>query len=154
MLDHNVIIPFSSIFRVTMTPWMQVLWMRRVSFTSCLGLMMLSTWPATGCLLEHWRRSENDHRGDDTKVFPTCLCGIVMYVYVCVLQSVLLHPAVGDCAVVGLEDALKGVVPLALCVLKNGEALQIYSVALTEVVTPCVSVFCHTCAVCLRCAEK
>lgn len=40
--------------------------------------------------------------------------------YVCVLQSVLQHPAVGDCAVVGLEDTLKGVVPLALCVLKNG----------------------------------
>ncbi|XP_075968004.1 acyl-CoA synthetase short-chain family member 3, mitochondrial isoform X2 [Anarhichas minor] len=35
-------------------------------------------------------------------------------------ESVLLHPAVGDCAVVALEDALKGVVPLALCVLKNG----------------------------------
>uniref|UniRef100_A0A8C4I5A4 Acyl-CoA synthetase short-chain family member 3, mitochondrial n=1 Tax=Dicentrarchus labrax TaxID=13489 RepID=A0A8C4I5A4_DICLA len=35
-------------------------------------------------------------------------------------ESVLLHPAVGDCAVVGLEDTLKGVVPLALCVLKNG----------------------------------
>lgn len=31
------------------------------------------------------------------------------------------HPAVGDCAVVGLEDSLKGHVPLALCVLKNGE---------------------------------
>lgn len=40
---------------------------------------------------------------------------------VCVLQSVLLHPAVGDCAVVGLEDKLKGHVPFALCVLKNGE---------------------------------
>ncbi|RVE56544.1 hypothetical protein OJAV_G00222600 [Oryzias javanicus] len=35
-------------------------------------------------------------------------------------ESVLLHPAVGDCAVVGLEDPLKGHVPLALCVLKNG----------------------------------
>ncbi|XP_037551576.1 acyl-CoA synthetase short-chain family member 3, mitochondrial [Nematolebias whitei] len=35
-------------------------------------------------------------------------------------ESVLLHPAVGDCAVVGLEDKLKGHVPLALCVLKNG----------------------------------
>lgn len=35
-------------------------------------------------------------------------------------ESVLQHPAVGDCAVVGLEDTLKGVVPLALCVLKNG----------------------------------
>lgn len=38
-----------------------------------------------------------------------------------VLQSVLLHPSVVDCAVVGLEDALKGHVPLALCVLRNGE---------------------------------
>ncbi|XP_026182210.1 acyl-CoA synthetase short-chain family member 3, mitochondrial isoform X2 [Mastacembelus armatus] len=35
-------------------------------------------------------------------------------------ESVLQHPAVGDCAVVGLEDTLKGHVPLALCVLKNG----------------------------------
>nr|XP_020469347.1 acyl-CoA synthetase short-chain family member 3, mitochondrial isoform X1 [Monopterus albus] len=35
-------------------------------------------------------------------------------------ECVLLHPAVGDCAVVGLEDTLKGHVPLALCVLKNG----------------------------------
>uniref|UniRef100_A0A8C7ZQ91 Acyl-CoA synthetase short-chain family member 3, mitochondrial n=1 Tax=Oryzias sinensis TaxID=183150 RepID=A0A8C7ZQ91_9TELE len=36
-------------------------------------------------------------------------------------ESVLLHSAVGDCAVVGLEDSLKGHIPLALCVLKNGE---------------------------------
>uniref|UniRef100_A0A3Q3AHX4 Acyl-CoA synthetase short-chain family member 3, mitochondrial n=1 Tax=Kryptolebias marmoratus TaxID=37003 RepID=A0A3Q3AHX4_KRYMA len=36
-------------------------------------------------------------------------------------ESVLLHSAVGDCAVVGLEDKLKGHVPLALCVLKNEE---------------------------------
>ncbi|XP_077449804.1 acyl-CoA synthetase short-chain family member 3, mitochondrial isoform X1 [Stigmatopora argus] len=35
-------------------------------------------------------------------------------------ESVLQHPAVADCAVVGLEDPLKGHVPLALCVLKNG----------------------------------
>lgn len=35
-------------------------------------------------------------------------------------ESVMQHPAVGDCAVVGLEDSLKGHVPLALCVLKNG----------------------------------
>uniref|UniRef100_A0A8C2D8F8 Acyl-CoA synthetase short-chain family member 3, mitochondrial n=1 Tax=Cyprinus carpio TaxID=7962 RepID=A0A8C2D8F8_CYPCA len=34
-------------------------------------------------------------------------------------ESVLLHPAVVDCAVVGLEDPLKGHVPLALCVLRN-----------------------------------
>ncbi|XP_038137275.1 acyl-CoA synthetase short-chain family member 3, mitochondrial isoform X2 [Cyprinodon tularosa] len=35
-------------------------------------------------------------------------------------ESVLLHSAVADCAVVGLEDSLKGHVPLALCVLKLG----------------------------------
>ncbi|XP_077400782.1 acyl-CoA synthetase short-chain family member 3, mitochondrial isoform X2 [Vanacampus margaritifer] len=35
-------------------------------------------------------------------------------------ESVMQHPAVADCAVVGLEDPLKGHVPLALCVLKNG----------------------------------
>uniref|UniRef100_A0A6I8Q3I8 Acyl-CoA synthetase short-chain family member 3, mitochondrial n=1 Tax=Xenopus tropicalis TaxID=8364 RepID=A0A6I8Q3I8_XENTR len=35
-------------------------------------------------------------------------------------ESVLLHKAVADCAVVGLEDPLKGHVPLALCVLRNG----------------------------------
>lgn len=34
-------------------------------------------------------------------------------------ESVLLHPAVVDCAVVGQEDPLKGHVPLALCVLRN-----------------------------------
>ncbi|KAM4675118.1 LOW QUALITY PROTEIN: acyl-CoA synthetase short-chain family member 3, mitochondrial [Discoglossus pictus] len=35
-------------------------------------------------------------------------------------ESVLLHKSVADCAVVGLEDSLKGHVPLALCVLGNG----------------------------------
>lgn len=40
------------------------------------------------------------------------------------MQSVLQHPAVADCAVVGLEDPLKGHVPLALCVLKSGEKLK------------------------------
>uniref|UniRef100_A0A665VB60 Acyl-CoA synthetase short-chain family member 3, mitochondrial n=1 Tax=Echeneis naucrates TaxID=173247 RepID=A0A665VB60_ECHNA len=39
-------------------------------------------------------------------------------------ESVLQHPAVGDCAVVGLEDSLKGHVPLALCVLKNEEIIN------------------------------
>ncbi|XP_041110239.1 acyl-CoA synthetase short-chain family member 3, mitochondrial-like isoform X2 [Polyodon spathula] len=34
--------------------------------------------------------------------------------------SILHHPAVADCAVVGLEDSLKGHIPLALCILKNG----------------------------------
>ncbi|MGH0145640.1 UNVERIFIED_CONTAM: hypothetical protein FKN15_009308 [Acipenser sinensis] len=35
-------------------------------------------------------------------------------------ESILNHSAVADCAVVGLEDSLKGHIPLALCVLKNG----------------------------------
>ncbi|XP_040264424.1 acyl-CoA synthetase short-chain family member 3, mitochondrial [Bufo bufo] len=34
-------------------------------------------------------------------------------------ESVLLHKSVADCAVVGLEDSLKGHIPLALCVLQN-----------------------------------
>ncbi|KAJ8245396.1 hypothetical protein GJAV_G00270300 [Gymnothorax javanicus] len=34
-------------------------------------------------------------------------------------EAILLHSAVVDCAVVGLEDSLKGHVPLALCVLKK-----------------------------------
>lgn len=38
-------------------------------------------------------------------------------------QCVLRHPAVADCAVVGQEDALKGHVPFALCVLRDGEKL-------------------------------
>lgn len=50
------------------------------------------------------------------------MCVSLWRPHVCVSQSVLQHPAVGDCAVVGLEDALKGHVPLALCVLKHGEA--------------------------------
>lgn len=43
----------------------------------------------------------------------------------CVVQVVLQHSAVGDCAVVGLDDSLKGVVPLALCVLKNGRSRRV-----------------------------
>uniref|UniRef100_A0A8D0C2H7 Acyl-CoA synthetase short-chain family member 3, mitochondrial n=1 Tax=Salvator merianae TaxID=96440 RepID=A0A8D0C2H7_SALMN len=35
-------------------------------------------------------------------------------------EAVLSHNAVADCAVVGQEDSLKGHVPLALCVLRNG----------------------------------
>ncbi|XP_053572910.1 acyl-CoA synthetase short-chain family member 3, mitochondrial [Bombina bombina] len=35
-------------------------------------------------------------------------------------EAVMLHKAVADCAVVGLDDPLKGHVPLALCVLRNG----------------------------------
>lgn len=49
----------------------------------------------------------------------TCL--LLDVVAACALQVVLQHSAVGDCAVVGLDDSLKGVVPLALCVLRNGE---------------------------------
>lgn len=41
-------------------------------------------------------------------------------------QSVLSHGAVADCAVVGQEDALKGLVPLALCVLRNGESSLLF----------------------------
>lgn len=51
-----------------------------------------------------------------------------MSVWVCILserfsllQSVLSHGAVADCAVVAKEDPLKGHVPLALCVLRKGE---------------------------------
>ncbi|CAM4469175.1 unnamed protein product [Lepidochelys olivacea] len=39
-------------------------------------------------------------------------------------ESVLSHGAVADCAVVGQEDALKGLVPLALCVLRNGIKIE------------------------------
>uniref|UniRef100_A0A8C9S889 Acyl-CoA synthetase short-chain family member 3, mitochondrial n=1 Tax=Scleropages formosus TaxID=113540 RepID=A0A8C9S889_SCLFO len=39
-------------------------------------------------------------------------------------EAVLQHPAVVDCAVVGLEDSLKGHVPFALCVLKNWKKSQ------------------------------
>lgn len=34
--------------------------------------------------------------------------------------TVLRHPDVVDCAVVGLNDKLKGQVPLAICVLGDG----------------------------------
>jgi propionyl-CoA synthetase len=36
-------------------------------------------------------------------------------------QIVAAHPAVAECAVVGIPDSLKGSVPLALVVLKAGE---------------------------------
>uniref|UniRef100_A0A8C7XI10 Acyl-CoA synthetase short-chain family member 3, mitochondrial n=1 Tax=Oryzias sinensis TaxID=183150 RepID=A0A8C7XI10_9TELE len=39
-------------------------------------------------------------------------------------ESVLLHSAVGDCAVVGLEDSLKGHIPLALCVRDTEDKLR------------------------------
>uniref|UniRef100_A0A8C5J2C9 Acyl-CoA synthetase short-chain family member 3, mitochondrial n=1 Tax=Junco hyemalis TaxID=40217 RepID=A0A8C5J2C9_JUNHY len=39
-------------------------------------------------------------------------------------ECILFHPAVADCAVVGQEDPLKGHVPFALCVLKQGVKTQ------------------------------
>uniref|UniRef100_A0A8U8CBX8 Acyl-CoA synthetase short-chain family member 3, mitochondrial n=1 Tax=Geospiza parvula TaxID=87175 RepID=A0A8U8CBX8_GEOPR len=39
-------------------------------------------------------------------------------------ECILFHPAVADCAVVGQEDPLKGHVPYALCVLKQGVKTQ------------------------------
>uniref|UniRef100_A0A8D2ZTB8 Acyl-CoA synthetase short-chain family member 3, mitochondrial n=1 Tax=Scophthalmus maximus TaxID=52904 RepID=A0A8D2ZTB8_SCOMX len=47
-------------------------------------------------------------------------------------EAVLQHPAVGDCAVVGLDDTLKGHVPLALCVLQKGEASVLEMVKLVR----------------------
>ncbi|MGH0119267.1 UNVERIFIED_CONTAM: hypothetical protein FKN15_026947 [Acipenser sinensis] len=41
-------------------------------------------------------------------------------------ESILNHSAVADCAVVGLEDSLKGHIPLALCVLKNGKSFILH----------------------------
>ncbi|XP_067855566.1 acyl-CoA synthetase short-chain family member 3, mitochondrial isoform X2 [Heptranchias perlo] len=35
-------------------------------------------------------------------------------------ESIITHPAVADCAVVALEDSVKGHIPLALCVLRTG----------------------------------
>lgn len=62
---------------------------------------------------------------------------VYVHVYTCILnghlsfflQSILSHGAVADCAVVGKEDPLKGHVPLALCVLRNGE-IVVFSDAL------------------------
>ncbi|XP_041873598.1 acyl-CoA synthetase short-chain family member 3, mitochondrial isoform X2 [Corvus kubaryi] len=39
-------------------------------------------------------------------------------------ECILFHPAVADCAVVGQEDPLKGHVPFALCVLRQGIKTQ------------------------------
>ena len=36
-------------------------------------------------------------------------------------EAVLSHKAIVDCAVVGYNDALKGTLPLAVCVLTDGE---------------------------------
>lgn len=66
-------------------------------------------------------------RGNSECVFFPCVFSLCFVLPNCVLQVVLQHPAVGDCAVVGLDDSLKGVVPLALCVLKNGKWLQFSS---------------------------
>ncbi|XP_078075915.1 acyl-CoA synthetase short-chain family member 3, mitochondrial isoform X2 [Mustelus asterias] len=35
-------------------------------------------------------------------------------------EAIITHPSVADCAVVALEDSMKGHVPLALCVLRTG----------------------------------
>lgn len=58
-------------------------------------------------------------------IFPCVFFSAFYVVPDCVLQVVLQHSAVGDCAVVGLDDSLKGVVPLALCVLRNGKLHQV-----------------------------
>lgn len=47
---------------------------------------------------------------------------IIVFIFFSVFQCVLFHHAVADCAVVGQEDALKGHVPFALCVLREGES--------------------------------
>uniref|UniRef100_A0A8C8SGL9 Acyl-CoA synthetase short-chain family member 3, mitochondrial n=1 Tax=Pelusios castaneus TaxID=367368 RepID=A0A8C8SGL9_9SAUR len=51
-------------------------------------------------------------------------------------ESVLSHGAVTDCAVVGQEDSLKGLVPLALCVLRNG--IKIEEGKVLEEIVKCV----------------
>lgn len=99
-----------------MTPWMQVSWMKTASSTLCPGLMMSSTWQVTGYQQELWRRCAGCAWRRGSEGTRLCSLGDLFC-----LQSVLLHSAVGDCAVVGLEDSLKGHIPLALCVLKNGE---------------------------------
>uniref|UniRef100_A0A8C2CLF5 Acyl-CoA synthetase short-chain family member 3, mitochondrial n=1 Tax=Cyprinus carpio TaxID=7962 RepID=A0A8C2CLF5_CYPCA len=111
---------------VTMTPWMQVLWTRRTSCTSCLGPMMSSMWRVTGCPPVPSKRCEerkclaqNTNNNNLKHLCYCCTKETISFVCVFVLQSVLLHPAVVDCAVVGQEDPLKGHVPLALCVLRN-----------------------------------
>ncbi|KAJ7424386.1 acyl-CoA synthetase short-chain family member 3 [Pitangus sulphuratus] len=65
-------------------------------------------------------------------------------------ECILFHPAVADCAVVGQEDPLKGHVPFALCVLRQGESsLILMSLRLAKVskkITPTIedaSVFKH-----------
>lgn len=107
-----------------MTPWTQGLWTRRASCTSCLGRTTSSTWRVTGCPPAPSKRCEErehlTHQTNNNRKHIFCRRTNKPYL-VCVLQSVLLHPSVVDCAVVGLEDPLKGHVPLALCVLRNGE---------------------------------
>lgn len=66
-------------------------------------------------------------RGNSECVFSPAFFFLSVFYVVpdCVLQVVLQHSAVGDCAVVGLDDSLKGVVPLALCVLRNSKLHQV-----------------------------
>ncbi|KAG7256378.1 hypothetical protein CRUP_037179, partial [Coryphaenoides rupestris] len=40
-------------------------------------------------------------------------------------EAVLQHPDVVDCAVVGVDDSLKGLVPLALCAEVSAEAVKL-----------------------------
>ncbi|GAA6066931.1 acyl-CoA synthetase short-chain family member 3, mitochondrial, partial [Tachysurus ichikawai] len=49
-------------------------------------------------------------------------------------ECALQHPGVVDCAVVGLEDSLKGQIPLALCVLRH-DFERNKSVVMKEVVS-------------------
>ncbi|XP_072341260.1 acyl-CoA synthetase short-chain family member 3, mitochondrial [Scyliorhinus torazame] len=44
-------------------------------------------------------------------------------------EAVITHPTVADCAVVALQDSLKGQVPLALCVLRTGVTEELGDVA-------------------------
>lgn len=55
-------------------------------------------------------------------------------VFFSIPQCILFHPAVADCAVVGQEDALKGHVPFALCVLRQGESSLV-----TDITNTCKS---------------
>lgn len=39
-------------------------------------------------------------------------------------EAILEHPSLADCAVIGVDDKLKGTVPVAICVLRRPEGLQ------------------------------
>ncbi|CAN0423745.1 acyl-CoA synthetase short-chain family member 3, mitochondrial [Lampetra fluviatilis] len=109
-----------------------------------LGNIVVKLPLAPGCMATLW---ENNQKYEDTyfKSFPgyydTMDAGKMDedgYVYVmarvddvinvaghrlssgAIEEAILQHSAVVDCAVVGLEDSVKGLVPFALCVLKSG----------------------------------